>query len=97
MCIRDRMNNEQWAEYKQLYSQKNAVAKMEAVTQNKDLKKSTDKKMKELEKTYKTKIAKLKKTYQKEMKSIGANVAKGFANGIETVSYTHLAASPKSS
>ena len=78
-----KMNNEQWAEYKQLYSQKNAVAKMEAVTQNKDLKKSTDKKMKELEKTYKTKIAKLKKTYQKEMKSIGANVAKGFANGIE--------------
>ena len=78
-----KMNNEQWAEYKQLYSQKNAVAKMESVTQNKDLKKSTDKKMKELEKTYKTKIAKLKKTYQKEMKSIGANVAKGFANGIE--------------
>ena len=78
-----KMNNEQWAEYKQLYSKKNAVAKMEAVTQNKDLKKSTDKKMKELEKTYKTKIAKLKKTYQKEMKSIGANVAKGFANGIE--------------
>ena len=78
-----KMNDQQWSEYTQLYSQKNAVAQKEAVTQNEDLKKSTEKQMKELEKKYKTKIAKLKKTYNKEMKSIGAYVAKGFANGIE--------------
>ncbi len=78
-----KMNDQQWAEYKQLYSQKNVVAQKEAVTQNQDLKKSTEKQMKDLEKKYKTKIAKLKKTYNKEMKSIGAYVTKGFANGIE--------------
>ena len=78
-----KMNDQQWAEYKQLYSQKNVIAQKEAVTQNQDLKKSTEKQMKDLEKKYKTKIAKLKKTYNKEMKSIGAYVTKGFANGIE--------------
>lgn len=78
-----KMNDQQWSQYKQLYSQKNAVAQKEAVTQNQDLKKSTEKQMKDLEKTYKAKIAKLKKTYNKEMKSIGAYVTKGFANGIE--------------
>lgn len=85
------MNDKQLQEYQKYYEKRQDYARQEALTQNAELKASTDKqvaalkeKMKKVEQTYKKKIDSLEKKLSRQMKKLGLNVTDGFVKGIES-------------
>ncbi len=84
------MNDKQLQEYQKYYEKRQSYANKEALTENSELKASTDKqvaalkeKMLKSEQAYKKKIDRLEKKLSKQMKKLGLDVTKGFVRGIE--------------